>query len=132
MASGRRDYWNVLDFGKLTYSVYQTPIYQYGYKDIATTAQDTLVDYTVPAGYRVHILNVMVSCQRAGINIVFCTLTGVGVRYSYFDTVLIFPPTDSGDIVVDEGGVVQLIAENLDGVTNRFWGSVHGYLEAKS
>ncbi len=132
MARGRRDYWTVLDFGKSTFSNYQTPIYKYGFKDIVTTAQDTLIDYTIPVGYRFHIINAMVSCVNPGINIVLFTMEGVGVRYAYWDTTFIFPGTDGGDIVIEEGKQIQLICENLDGVTNRFWGSVHGYLELKT
>jgi len=132
MAEGRRDYWNSLDYGKLPFSVYQTPIFLYGFKDIAASGEDELIDYDVPAGYRLHIINTLVSCNKSGINTVFVGMTGVGVRYAYFDVNFMFPPTDSGDIVVDEGGNILMTCTNNSLVTARFWGSFHGYLEYKS
>lgn len=130
MAEGRRDYWTVLDYGKLPFSVYQTPIYQYGFKDIASSGEDALIDYDVPAGYRLHIINMMVSANISGINTVFVGMTGVGVRYSYFDVVLVFPQTDSGDIVIEAGGNLLMTCTNNALVTGRFWGSIQGYLES--
>lgn len=116
----------------MPFSNYQTSIHQADFEDIAAGFQEIILEYTVPADYVLHVINTMVTCERPGINLVYCFLEGVGTRTAYFDTNFIFPPTDSGDLIIDEGKFIRISGENNDSETVRFWADFTGYLEAKT
>ena len=132
MASGRRDYWVGFETGKSMFAPLQTPVFEYGFKDVAASGTDSPVDYTVPAGYQFHLISATIAAKLPGINAVYLGLPGLGVRFSYFDVNYMFPVTDGGDTVLDEGANLLLWVDNMDGVEVRFYGSVYGYLIPKT
>ena len=128
MASGRRDYWIALDDGKRPYSQYQTPVFAYGFTDIIAGGSSDIPVYTVPDGYLISISSIVVSCERAGINVARIKVSDTIIAFSYFDTNFVFPASADGIIKIDPAGTLKINCTNNDSVANFFFVNMTGYL----
>ncbi len=130
MASGKRDYWTGLDFGKLTFSNFQTGIYLSDDVDISTLgAQDEIWRYTVPTDHIFHITEILISSNFPAIHRALIFMTGLSVRQVYFDLNFKFPSTEGGDLVMVAGADIWCVVQSGTAEDCNFVSSLIGYIE---
>lgn len=130
MSSGRADYWYRFAAQKFSASIDQTVFIERGLESVAAGASQNLVDYEVPAGYKLIVTGLYVSCDSPGINQFWATFHSFTFGSIYFDLNFVFMGDNTGIYTVAAGqGALLDITNKLD-VTAIFTGALYGFLEA--
>lgn len=129
MASGRSDYWYGMLPGKSSLGIGQTDWVQRGIKTIAGGESEQIINYTVPANYKLHVCGFIVSCDIMGLSKFDIVKTGMDAEIIYFDTSFISSMDSGGIWEVSAGGKVVLSGFNYDSVSGFYNAILYGFLE---
>lgn len=132
MASGRRDYSLAVTPQRVLLGSYQNPWADTAFTDVDPGVTQNMISYTVPSGYRLIILDCIVSASVPGYHWCVIYLNAGEARTVNFETAYNFPESDSGNIVFDEGDELLITVLNNGRQTGRFNVSATGFLDPKT
>lgn len=122
MSKGRRDYtWGVLQ-DSIKPGQFTSNWFRENYYNIEGDIYYPMISYTVPAGYKLFLLGIIVSAKYPGIKFLNCNVDTFSVCYIYFDTNYTIDFGAFGSFVIEEDKDLEIGIYNYD--TIQTWCSV--------
>jgi len=130
MSVGRRDYtWGFLNEAAGE-GRYRETFIDYFVITISSWIQKTVYSYTVPAGYRLGITGIFVSCDNGAVNMVLAKAGATQKLIGYFTGSQKFEISDNNPLYFNAGQVFTIDVYNRDEVSTFCKGWVCGIKEA--
>ncbi len=129
MAVGRQDYQAGVVPIKSGYSLVQTQYFDWSNLPIVAGATGDFCEYTVGAGYELHVQGYRIFCDVPFINLMYIRINGAQYLGREFDMELNDNFPEGATLVVVGGDTFKIQVKNQDTVTTNVQVLVYGYLE---
>jgi len=129
MAEGRKDYtWGVLQ-DNFVLGRYQANWLKTGTGTIEAGDNDTLLEYTVPAGYKFFLTAVFLTCNSQHRNLLYIMKTVFPLLIKYFNMNYDSEFASLGAFPYNAGDIFKVNAYNYDSIDVFFMVQAYGVLE---
>lgn len=129
MAVGRQDYQAGVVPVKSGYSLSQAKYFDWQNTDVAVAGNEDFCEYTVPAGYELHVLGYRIFAVIPFIHRMILRINAAQYLGREFDTEVSDNFPEGADLVVDAGDTFKIVIYNNDSVIVKFFVMIYGFLE---
>jgi len=129
MGSGRSDYWYGHLPGQSILGVNQTSWHAVVGYEIDAAGSVTIIEYTVPTGYRLYVTGAHISASLPGMDYFVIHIDSVAVTAGYYDGLSVLPGSPLGGHILEAGQVLGVDAKNGDSLKKTVYCSLVGFEE---
>jgi len=129
MAVGRQDYQAGVVPVKSGYSLTQTPFFENEVKAVQPAGNGVFCEYTVGAGYELHVCGYRISSNKPFQQIYAIVLDAHVELQCHFDMNIIDNFPDNSPMIIEAGETVSIVLYNSDEVAHTYSATLFGYLE---
>jgi len=129
MSSGRSDYWYGMLPGRAAVGSGQSEWFASEAISKGTGLSAFMIDYTVPANYKLNVTNGIISCTHPGIQEVVLYLGITNIGGIMMDQIIQLPMGVSGNYILEAGEMLRVYVRNLDSVTVGYYVILFGFEE---